>query len=320
MFDVSKYKEVKTMTRNGWTTRYYVDENDICHGRTCHLCRSILPVEMFNKSNTKKYGVNNRCIDCLKSYRTTKRETIVDGMPYSQYYSKKSAERYRNRTPDQITEERNRRRPEGVKICYRCRQSRDFSWFSKNVCNPDGLVNLCRTCRTKEIETYTEEYRERLREYYKTTYKNAVTRSIEEIESTRSSLHPDGTKLCSSCEEIKLLTEFPNGVKYADGLFYMCRPCWSERRSPEIDFKWESRGIPIRCYVCGTSDALHSDHVIPKSRGGSDKAHNRLPMCEFHNLSKHATPLVDWLERRHPDIKDEVLHRVTVEFGVNLSL
>ena len=51
-----------------------------------------------------------------------------------------------------------------------------------------------------------------------------------------------------------------------------------------------NRDIVIRlgktCYLCGTAHAEHADHVVPKSRGGSDHWWNVGAACSGCNLSK----------------------------------
>lgn len=39
------------------------------------------------------------------------------------------------------------------------------------------------------------------------------------------------------------------------------------------------------CVVCGQS-ANHVDHVVPRSRGGTDDMDNLQAMCQYHNLKK----------------------------------
>ena len=44
-----------------------------------------------------------------------------------------------------------------------------------------------------------------------------------------------------------------------------------------------------RCVICGASDELHFDHVLPFSKGGTSlKAENVQLLCARHNLSKGA--------------------------------
>ncbi len=49
---------------------------------------------------------------------------------------------------------------------------------------------------------------------------------------------------------------------------------------------WERDGG--RCAVCGATDQLHFDHIIPFSRGGTSlSADNIQLLCARHNLEKH---------------------------------
>ena len=44
-----------------------------------------------------------------------------------------------------------------------------------------------------------------------------------------------------------------------------------------------------KCRICGSSDNLHFDHILPFSKGGSSKvASNIQLLCARHNLKKGA--------------------------------
>ena len=44
-----------------------------------------------------------------------------------------------------------------------------------------------------------------------------------------------------------------------------------------------------KCRICGSSDNLHFDHILPYSKGGSSKvASNIQLLCARHNLKKGA--------------------------------
>jgi hypothetical protein len=64
------------------------------------------------------------------------------------------------------------------------------------------------------------------------------------------------------------------------------------------------------CSYCGKSaiGGLHSDHVHPRSLGGSDEDGNRVPACAQCNVSKGNKPLPLWLATR-PERPVSILDR-----------
>lgn len=53
------------------------------------------------------------------------------------------------------------------------------------------------------------------------------------------------------------------------------------------------------CAYCGASNVpLQLDHIIPRSRGGSDSPENLTPACKPCNTSKGAKTLHEWMGRK----------------------
>jgi len=56
------------------------------------------------------------------------------------------------------------------------------------------------------------------------------------------------------------------------------------------------------CAYCGAtpyhSDAITLDHVVPKSKGGSNSFDNLLPCCTYCNGDKGSEDLWDWWQRQ----------------------
>ncbi len=64
-------------------------------------------------------------------------------------------------------------------------------------------------------------------------------------------------------------------------------------------YKWNV-GI-ILCYLCNqrlTKKTITRDHVIPKTRDGSNRQDNVMPCCETCNHSKSDLSLLEYLARR----------------------
>jgi 5-methylcytosine-specific restriction endonuclease McrA len=63
---------------------------------------------------------------------------------------------------------------------------------------------------------------------------------------------------------------------------------------------WDDERIrllaPHACAYCGATDALAVDHLVPRSRGGSDGGENLLIACRPCNSRKGARDLLAWME------------------------
>ena len=200
------------------------------------------------------------------------------------------------------------------RTCSKCHIAKPKADYGRSSKNRFGLFNMCFDCSRSSTSNHRQSINAKTRrERYK-------LRSDEEIISDRVSIRKDGTKRCRDCKEQKLFIEFHNDRGEKDGKSRRCMPCANSmtsnyKSSPYIDY-WNSVGIPVECYVCGTIEDIHIDHVIPKKLHGSDDPSNRLPLCAKHNGSKNGRTLNEWLLEYHPDKHDEVMHRVIVEYQV----
>ena len=55
--------------------------------------------------------------------------------------------------------------------------------------------------------------------------------------------------------------------------------------------QWQNRAAKVKrqqptCAVCGTTEDLTVDHVVPKNAGGTDDLGNLRTLCRRHNSSK----------------------------------
>lgn len=70
-----------------------------------------------------------------------------------------------------------------------------------------------------------------------------------------------------------------------------------------------------RCRQCGASQRLTIDHIVPRSRGGSDRSDNLQTLCEPCNQAKADTVVVAILPQRLKDYrKPKPIRRLPADF------
>jgi HNH endonuclease len=148
--------------------------------------------------------------------------------------------------------------------------------------------------------------------------------TVDQPEKTRSGTLTENGKFGAAAREFKLGNRPPEPVRVYqklrkglwsyNGLFNLV-DAWREKRGRRLIVKFklvatenrateeksESRVIPARvkatvwkrdkgrCVICGKTEDLHFDHVIPFSKGGSStRAANMQLLCARHNLKKSA--------------------------------
>jgi hypothetical protein len=62
-------------------------------------------------------------------------------------------------------------------------------------------------------------------------------------------------------------------------------------RSKIIEVMLKSEG---KCVACGSQTELQVDHIMPHSRGGSDKVENLQMLCKRCNLEKRDKTMMEW--------------------------
>lgn len=222
-----------------------------------------------------------------------------------------------------------------AKTCSICFKVKDVNCFSNDKNSFDGLWCSCRDCRSAlRKKTYKPNPNrkkqpprtsERNKIYRDTQNERLTRRTKEELLEDRNRLNPDGIKRCRVCRNHLALSGFHNSMHRADGLADTCKSCQviknNERiRKTNIRY-WESKGIPIKCYVC-EGPYEDSEHIIPLALEGPDMLSNMLPSCTKCNRGiggKHAKPLKEWLfSKFSEDEAKTILDRVT-GYGIDIG-
>jgi hypothetical protein len=66
--------------------------------------------------------------------------------------------------------------------------------------------------------------------------------------------------------------------------------------------EWQrEQELPKVCVYCGATEELQADHLVPRSRGGTDTAYNMVLACPGCNASRGDKGIFEWLGLKDKD-------------------
>lgn len=299
MIDLSNLKPVELLYHGKGTGRYkYLD----CHGtiaaRQCKACLVVKSIDEYSYSTSRglrKYKTECRPCGSERSLSWNKSNPERFSQNTERYY-----DRLASRSTEELLADMVKKYPDGVRKCTVCKDWKDFSLFYVDKFKSGGLGTRCLLCSGAYHVAWVEENPQRAAELSRASAERFKSRTEEEILSDQERIHPGGIKTCKACRESKPITDFyRNKIRY-DGLTDRCGPCaiihTSMKRRQRRPKYWESRGIPLECYMCG-DDFEEVEHVIPLALEGSDTDENTLPSCSVCNGAKSDIPLEIFVQR-----------------------
>lgn len=302
-------KEVRMYaSRNGFRGSYYIDVDDSCAGKTCSTCRRVLARSAYGTRAANKYGLRNSCKECED--------------PVNRENARSRSRSNRNRTEEDLEEAVKYYYSDGYKVCSRCNNRQPVGMFGMNPGNTRVLRAWCMPCdlnySVTRNRTVLSDGTTLGVESARLRRERNRLRTPDEIESDRGRVRPDRVKRCRTCRVGKSVDLFHRNICNTDGLRDDCIECTDGHRRKRAEAYWESREIPLECYIC-QGEYEDVEHVVPLHLGGPDTLGNLLPACSDCNRGpggKFDTPLPIWLRGAYPETASEVLVRVR-SYGVD---
>lgn len=121
-------------------SRFYSPTGELV-ARTCATCDKILPVSSFPPAKNTKDGIGSNCKECTKNTQET--------------YRKSGANRYSNRSPEEVEAIKELSYPDSLKECKSCGMTKDLSEFYHNPSYRTGVSAKCKPCSIEEARTRT---------------------------------------------------------------------------------------------------------------------------------------------------------------------
>lgn len=191
-----------------------------------------------------------------------------------------------------------------TKICSKCDEEKPIENFSKHKSSKGGRRANCKVCQNKYYVERSKKIKTRGPTKIVSEKKCSdctETKSVEEFYLNKNTA--DGfDRRCKECSKKRYHNMIDNGYEWPrhsektpEGK-EKCRERAQRRRCivkynthDQMPKGWRQKLLEFyenKCLICGTSEKLEADHVIPLSDGGSHSAENLQVLCQFHNRSK----------------------------------
>lgn len=156
-------------------------------------------------------------------------------------------------------------------ICRVCKQSKNIQNFSRDKRAKNGHTSICKQCDNNKAKKYYDENNESRKEYRR-RYREQNLEKVSKAVKDWYTKHP---------EKIDEYAKKRIQRKLQNGLF-------------EISKKELKRLYSSKCFYCGSSEFIQTDHIIPLSKGGRHSIGNLIPACRKCNSSKGSKFLMEW--------------------------
>ena len=245
--------------------------------KKCSKCQVNKPLSEFGRCAKSPDGLNSWCKECCaaqwKSYRESHRE---ERRLSGKNYREKNRARVIIETPME-------------KECTKCHKLKPSKDFAPDKSRTDGIRPSCKLCDSIRWESYSESHSSAIKK------SNQSLRDRYKIKNDTDGCFPE--KECSSCHIVKPCDQFWPDHNNKSGLRSRCIECSKKtylargKRLAMIDL------LGGKCAICGSTDKLEIDHIIPLNLGGSHDTSNLQVLCGKHNRKKGNKPPAVYLSR-----------------------
>lgn len=185
---------------------------------------------------------------------------------------------------------------EATKICAGCRATKPISDFHKNRSNKDGLQIYCKPCMCAKNQESADRHRESKQsrnraqraEWRKANPEKAKAEYRDWYYGKGKGYHKKWQAENRETNRI-VLQEWrkahPNEMQHYGNVARLKREGYDPIHTLD---EWMALLAKHegKCAVCGSTDDICIDHVIPLSKGGTDAIENIQPLCRMCNASK----------------------------------
>ena len=202
--------------------------------------------------------------------------------------------------------------------CNKCNTLKSIDEFPKDNHKKGGYRYYCRECQKKYYKTYYNKNKEKQKERVKEYYWNNLEKIKSYCQKNRKkrSIYANQYRKKNK-EKLNLYRnqwrkENPEKRKMNDknrrGLQNN-----AEGKITSTILKYLKRRAMGKCEYCGKIETnLEIDHIIPLSKGGTNKLNNLALVCKSCNSSKKDKDLIEWINLKKLNLKSEMFYKCQI--------
>lgn len=204
-----------------------------------------------------------------------------------------------------------------IKVCSKCKISKEASAFTKDSSTKDGLYPYCKECKNKiEKNRMTPERKEKNR------IRSLIHAQIHKIDAVKRATewvfnHKEHVAKYQKEYKQKHKEELNRKQRERNRKNYRSKrdkfiSYWHARKARKLlnggtytAEQWRKMRVHFgnKCLRCGSGSNLSVDHVIPLCKGGKNDISNIQPLCISCNASKQGK-VIDY---RDPELLEQFL-------------
>lgn len=193
---------------------------------------------------------------------------------------------------------------DNTKVCTKCKIEKNFSEFNKRSASKDGLQHKCKSCESIYYKSNSEKILSRQR-LYELENKIKVAEKKHKYHLKNKDLinarHRENYLLNKPAIQAKH-SEWKSKNKEKVSNYLLKRRTLKKNNGVyKIRNSFLKKLYNSSCIVCGDTNDIEADHIIPIARGGTHSEGNLQPLCGICNPSKGISFMMEWRMRR-PDL------------------
>ena len=174
--------------------------------------------------------------------------------------------------------------------CGKCLQKKENSDFHSNKRRKTGLAWQCKECAKQSSKQHYKKNKRAILEK-----KKAWRRANPQEEKAKRDSRADYRKEYYS----RFHDARPNYAAASSSVYAAKRLGLETISIVEMEQAMDELSLVfVDCGVCGTSESLEWDHIVPLARGGANTKDNLQRLCKRHNQEKY-TDIIDTRKARH---------------------